>query len=161
MKKILLSFLCVFCLLFCFGCENGNYLRTASFTNITSAGSKNYAFKVVFASDERVDSRYYDIQIKADGEKKIKIGKEFEEKKEVTLSEKWASLTTLLLDEPSTETFTKGSEAVTLVYIFNVQEKTNITVRVVVGGVEENSSGKGQIITSPEEASDEFVIKAE
>ena len=160
MKKLFsLAFIFIsFCTLFA-GCEGGNLLRTASFSNITMAGSQDYTIKISFAEDERVDNRYYDIQIKADGAKKIKIGKEFEKKKEAQLSESWQSLTTLLLDEANTETFVKGSEAVTVIYIFNTEEESKITFRVVVGGIEDNASGTGKIITSPEDCSDEFVVK--
>ena len=159
MKKILsLILLPFFCLLLT-ACESGNILRTASFTDITSAGSEDYSFKVTFAEDERVDEKYYDLQIKADGEKKISIGKEFEEKKEVLLSDNWQSLTTLLLDEPNTETFIKGKDILTLVYIFNAEEQTKVILRAVVGGTTENASKTGKIITNPEQASSEFVMQ--
>lgn len=159
MRKILSLILISFCCLVFVGCESGNTLRTASFTNITMAGSDDYTFRITFSEDERVDERYYDIQIKADGEKKISIGKEFEDKKEIQLSTMWNSLTSLLVEEPNTETFTKGKDAVSLVYIFNAVEKTKVTLRVVVGGIEQNAEGTGQIITSPEDASNEFTIE--
>ena len=82
-----------------------------------------------------------------------------EEKKEIQLLSRWNSLTTLMVNEPNTERFIKGSEIKTLVYIFNAEEKIKVTLRVVVGGIEENAEGKGQIITSPEEVSNEFVIE--
>ena len=159
MKKIFAILLFSICCLGFAGCESGNMLRTASFTNITQAGSEDYTFRITFAEDKRVNDRYYDIQIKADGNKKIKIGREMQEKKEIQLTEKWNSLTTLLASQLNTETFLKGSEATTVVYIFNATEKIKVTLRVVVGGVEENASGTGQIITSPEDASNEFVIE--
>ncbi len=159
MKKILsICFLFLICAITFAGCEEGNSLQTVAFSNITSAGSDDYTVKITFMEDKRVDNKYYDIQIKADGTKKVKIGKEFEEKKEVTLSQEWSSLTTLLLDEPNTETFTKGSDAVMLIYIFNVEEKTKVTFRAVVGGIEDNATKTGQIITSAEACSQEFEI---
>ena len=158
MKKIAIYiFLPILCL-FLSACESGNMLRTASFSEITSAGSEDYTFKVIFSEDERVDEKYYDIQIKADGNKSIVIGKEFEDKKEVSLTENWQSLTTLLLDEPNTETFTKGKDAITLVYIFNAKQPVKITLRAVVGGITDNAYKTGKIITNPEAASNEFVI---
>ena len=161
MKKVLsICFLFLTCMFVFTGCEQGNSLQTVSFSNITSAGSKDYTIKITFADDKRVDNKYYDIQIKADGDKKIRIGKEFSEKKEVVLSNEWKSLTTLLLDEPDTEQFTKGSDAITLIYIFNVEENAKVTFRAVVGGVEDNASKKGKIITSAEECSSEFVVNA-
>ena len=159
MKRFTSIFLFIMCCLLFAGCESGNELKTVTFYNITSAGSDDYTFRVVFAEDKRVDNKYYDLQIKADGNKTISIGQEMQEKKEVQLSNKWASLTTLMLNEPKTETFTKGSDAQTLVYIFNVKEKTKITIRAVVGGVEENDGKTGYIITSPEDCSEEFVIE--
>jgi len=156
----------IFCLiallLFCLtitACENGNELKTVSFSEITSDGSENYAFRVDFVEDKRVDNKYYDLQIKADGNKKIMLGKEYEEKKEVVLTSDWQSLTTLMLNEPNTEIFTMGSEAESIVYVFTSEEKVIITLRAVVGGVEDNAQGTGKIITSPESCSDEFVIK--
>ena len=140
-------------------CENGNTLHTVSFSEITNAGSENYAFRVDFAEDKRVDNKYYDLQIKADGNKKIKIGKEFEEKKEIFLTKDWQSLTTLMLETPDTETFTMGQDAVTIIYIFLAEEKIEITLRAVVGGIENNAKGTGKIITSPESCSEEFKIK--
>jgi len=159
MKKI---FCLIFIFLFCFtitACENGNELKTVSFSDVTSAGSENYAFRIDFAKDDRVDDKYYDIQIKADGNKKIQIGKEYEDKKEVSLSSDWKSLTTLMLEIPNTETFTIGREAVSIVYIFTTSERVVITLRAVVGGIEDNAFGTGKIITSPEVCSNEFVMK--
>lgn len=159
MKKII-SFvlLPIFCLILT-ACESGNTLRTATFSEITSAGSEDYTFKVMFSEDERVDEKYYDLQIKADGNKKIVIGKEFEEKKEIQLTENWQSLTTLLLREPDTETFTKGKDAGSLIYIFNAEEKTKVILRAVVGGITDNANKTGKIITNPEPASAEFEIE--
>jgi len=160
MKKFF-SILSVFLMSLCVlsGCEESNTVKTVAFSNITGAGSKDYTVKVMFIEDERVDNKYYDIQIKADKEIKIKIGKEMEEKKEISINENWNSLTTLLIDTPNTETFTKGSDAVTLVYIFTSQDKAKITFRAVVGGIEENAYGSGYIITSPEACSDELVLE--
>lgn len=160
MKKVLsICCLLLVCLFALAGCESGNILQTVSFSNITSAGSEDYTVKVTFMEDKRVDNKYYDIQIKADGQKKIKIGKEFEDKKEVVLTKEWKSLTSLLLEEPNTEKFTKGSDAIALVYIFNVEEKTKITLRAVVGGIEDNATKTGQIITSAEACSKEFDLE--
>ena len=159
MRKLLsLILLPIFCLILT-GCESGNILRTVSFSEITSAGSDDYTFRVTFSQDERVDEKYYDLQIKADGEKKISIGQEFEEKQEVLLTEEWQSLTSLLLKIPNSETFTKGKEAISLVYIFNAQEKVKVFVRAVVGGITDNAFKTGKIITNPEPASNEFVIE--
>ena len=160
MKKVF-SILSVILISLCVlaGCEASNTVKTVAFSNITSAGSEDYTVRIMFIEDERVDNKYYDIQLKADKPMTIKIGKEMEEKKVIQLSDKWNSLTSLLVDEPNTETFTKGSEAITLVYILTAEAKANITFRAVVGGIEENAFGTGYIITSPEECSDEFVLQ--
>ena len=55
MKKTIaffVFFLCGFCFALC-GCENGNMLRTVTFSEATSAGSDKYVVKVVFAEDKR------------------------------------------------------------------------------------------------------------
>lgn len=160
MKKIL-SLFSIFLMSLCVlaGCESSNTLKTVAFSNVTGAGSEDYTVRVMFLEDKRVDNKYYDIQIKADKDVKIKIGKEMEDKKEIQLTDEWNSLTTLMLDESNTETFTKGSDAVTLVYIFTTEGKAKVTFRGVVGGIEENATKTGYIITSPEECSDEFSVE--
>ena len=159
MKKFVIFFLLILCpCIFLAACEDGNILQTVAFSEISSPGSDNYAFRVDFVEDTRVDNKYYDIQIKANGNKKIRIGKEYDEKKEISLTSDWQSLTTLLLDTPNAETFTMGSEAVSLIYIFTSDESATITLRAVVGGIEDNAFGTGKIITSPEKCSSEFVI---
>lgn len=159
MKKIVYVFcLCVLAGVILSGCEKGNTLVTASFSNITMAGSENNTVKIVFSQDDRVDNRYYDVQIKANKNGKIEACKEFNAKKEVSLTTDWQSMTTLLLDEINTEEFVKGSEAVPIVFIFTTTEPIVITLRVVTGGVEDNASGRGQIITSTEICSKEFSL---
>ena len=160
MKKILCFFVCFLCGL-CIavaGCESENMLRTVSFTNVTGAGSDKHTVKVVFAQDKRVDEKYYDLQIKASGDLTISIGREMEERRVISLNKEWQSLTTLLVSEKDSETFVKGKDAVTLTYIFTSKQVGSVVFRAVVGGVEKNASGKGQIITSPEVCSNEFVV---
>ncbi len=161
MKKFIAFFaffLCGFCFALA-GCENGNMLRTVSFSDVTSAGSDKYTVKAVFAQDKRVDDKYYDLQIKASGDLTISIGEEMQERKVVSLRSEWQSLTTLLLDEKDREMFVKGEDAVMKTYIFSSKQTGAVTFRAVVGGVEENASGKGQIITSPEVCSNEFSVE--
>lgn len=160
MKKTIaffVFFLCGFCFALC-GCENGNMLRTVTFSEATSAGSDKYVVKVVFAEDKRVDDKFYDLQVRANGDLTISIGKEMQEKKVVSIDKEWQSLTTLLLDEKDTERFVKGADAVMTTYIFSSKQTGTVVFRAVVGGVEENASGKGQIITSPEVCSNEFCV---
>ena len=161
MKKIfafLVFFLCGFCIALA-GCESGNMLRTVSFYEITGAGSEKYTVKVVYAQDKRVDDKYYDLQIKASGDLTILLGKENDEKKTISLNKEWQSLTSLLAKEEGSETFVKGKDAVCDVYIFTSKQTGTVTFRAVVGGVEENASKKGQIITSPEVCSNEFSVE--
>lgn len=161
MKKLIcffVCFLCGFCVALA-GCESGNMLRTVSFTDATGAGSEKYTIKVVFAQDERVDDKYYDIQIKAGGDLTISLGEEMKERKTMSLSSEWQSLTTLLVEEENTEEFVKGEEAVMKTYIFTSKQVGSVTFRAVVGGIEENASGKGYIITSAEVCSNEFNVE--
>ena len=159
MRKFLSLLFVLFIPFILTSCEGGNELRTVAFVDMTNAGSEEYAVKVLFSDDKRVDNKYYDIQIKADGRKTISIGREFESKKDIMLTNDWQSLTTLMLDEPNTEILTVGSDAETIVFVLNSREKVSIAWRAVVGGIEDNAFGTGKIITSPESCSDEFVLK--
>lgn len=163
-KKIALFGGVAACILGITGCENSNDLRLASFSNITAAGSTDYAIRISFAEDERVDEKFYDVQLKATKAGQLVFWKEGEEKKTLTIDEDnaWRSLTTLIAvseGKPNTEQFIKYSEALTQTYIFNSNQDNTLLFRVVVGEPEDNAQKTGKILTSTEEVSSVFMLK--
>ena len=106
-----------------------------------------------------------DIYVKCD--KKIDnviVWEEGQEKQSIAFAEKdkWYSMTFLLAmaeNKPNTEQFDKFGEALTQTYIFNSTERIKLTFRVVVGDVEPNVQGTGEVLTGSMNISKEFVLK--
>ena len=76
--------------------------------------------------------------------------------------DEWYSLTNLIAiskNKEGKETFEKFSEATGRTYLFNYDGEIEITFRVVVGDIEENSQGSGQILVGSEPISKQFTLK--
>ncbi len=168
MKKIAKAsfvFMMALCSLFCFtACEEATKIRAASITEITSAGSDNFGIKIVFHDDKRIEEKGVDIQVMSSKKGDVVIWHEGKDKETITFAEndKWYSLTTLFVlaeDRPNTETFEEFGQSLTKTYLFNSEEKINLTFRVIVGDIEPNIHESGQVLTGSMDVSKEFVLK--
>ncbi len=150
-----------------FGCENSTALRTASFTDISISASKNYGVGVKFSEDKRLQEKYVDVQVKSDKViDKMYIWEDNGEKYSLSFNVKdsWKSITTILVEgeeKAGTEQFEKYSEALSRRYLFSSSTPVNLTFRVVVGDVEDNSKGTGKVFVGSEPISDEFTLKVD
>ena len=147
-----------------YACESSTRLRTVYISEITAAGSENYGLKITFAKDSRVDEKYVDIQIKLDKAAELTFWQENDEKLTLQIEDfdEWYSLTSLIAtaqDKAGTEQFEKYSEAAGKTYMFAHDGALEITLRAVVGEVEENSDGTGQILVGSEPVSKQFTLK--
>ncbi len=148
-----------------FGCENATEIKAVSITEITSAGSENYGIKISYQDDKRIEKKGTDIQVKCDRKiDNIVIWHEGQEKKSIAFGEKdrWYSLTTLLAfadNKPNTEKFEEFGQALSKILLFNSKEKIKLTFRVVVGDIEPNVQGSGEVLTGSTEVSNEFILK--
>ena len=149
--------------LFIFGCESTNDIRTAYFSNITSAGSSNNTIRVTLQSDKRVDEKFFDIQVRSNKEVSLQVYEENGTAINISFDDtKWKSLTSLMLEgqgKVGTETYKKYSDVQSQTYIFVSSQESELTFRLVVGEVEENASGKGYILSNSKDVSKEFKIK--
>lgn len=167
MKRLfLLIFPLFLCLAMC-GCESMATIKLASFSNMTSAGSEDYTFKVNFENDKRYEEKYFDIQIMADQDDvEMTYHIEGENALKSTLTEKnvWNSLTSLKTDAvglAGREEFDQLKEAVGQIYIFNVSKPCKLTFRVVVGQLAENVQNTGYVLLNTEPISDDFVLNCD
>ncbi len=166
MKKLsLISLLFAICFIFV-GCENSTQLRTAYISEITSAGSKNYGVRINYAEDKRLKGKGTDVQVKFEKTGKVTIWKEGDDKIEyyVEESDEWYSMTHIFAKEgkdgvQSLDKFEKYEEVIGKTYLFNYDGAMTISIRVVVGDIEENGSNTGEILVGSEAVSDQFKLK--
>lgn len=167
MKKIsliIISLMLAITSICLFACEGATFLECASISEITTAGSRDYAIKVCFYQDKRIEDKYVDIQVKANKMAELSMWEENSEK--ITISfddyDEWRSLTTLISigeGKEGEEEFERFKDIAAKTYIFNSDEPVNLTLRVVVGEVEDNTSGNGQILVGSEVISKQFTLK--
>ena len=153
-----------FSAIFLLSCENSTQLQCATISEITSAGSENYAVRINFLSDSRVEEKYVDVQIKCDKICSLIFWEENQDK--ITLDiddyDEWFSLTALICranDKAGEESFEKFKDITGKTYLFNYDSTLEITLRVVVGDIEENSQGTGQILVGSEPISSQKTLK--
>lgn len=164
-KGVTLALMILICGVSFIACENATEIRAVSINEITAAGSDNYGIRISYQDDKRIEKKGTDIQVKCD--KKIDnviIWHEGQEKKSIAFGEadRWYSLTTLLVNADNkfnTEEFEEFGEALTKTLLFNSQEKIKLTFRVVVGDIEPNIHGSGEVLTGSTVVSNEFVLK--
>lgn len=146
-----------------FGCEYANNIRTASFANITAYGSDKNTVRIAFEKDERVNDKYFDIQVRSSEAVDLNITEELRESLDVQITDtKWNSLATLFVNakgEPNTESFEVYKKVQSKTYIITSEKEVTLTFRVVIGEAEKNSNGMGYILTNSKEVSDEFKLK--
>ena len=165
MKKILSIFLCVcFCFLMV-GCDNQTKVRTAHISDATAALSKVYAIKVVLDTDERMEEKFVDLQIRSSEENQLlTFGEENEEVFEISLPKKdyWYNLT-YLIDRSNgvavVGVYQTYEDFWNKMYIFTSENDVELTFRVVAGQIKTNEQTKEQILVLSEDISDETVIK--
>ena len=149
------------------GCEKAVKIRAATFSDITAAGSENYVVRVSYSEDKRLKGKGSDVQIKFSKTGTIKLGREGQEKfnYEIEDYDEWYSLTHIFNEADTTnvrgDRYEKIEDALTKTYIINSDQKMKITFRVVVGEIEENSTGDGEILVGSQAISDNFVLKIE
>ncbi len=168
MKKLkFLLILPLISLIFLSGCEDDNVIRVATISEITMAGSSDYGVKVRYQDDKRVEDKYYDIQIMTDvDDVGLTIWKERNEKFTIRISERnrWNSLTTIKARAAGLEgkeNFEKLKDAVDESYMFNVDKRVKIFLRVVAGESVDNSQKTGKILANTEQVSKLFTLKCE
>ena len=166
MKKsiIFIVFLLLFTSISLVACENATQIKTATITEITSAGSKNYGVRITFANDSRLEGKNVDVQVKFNKTGNITFWEEHSEKLQFQIDEidEWYSLTGLIAGangEENTEDFEKHNEALTRTYLWNFDGTIQINIRVVAGEKEANSSETGYILVGSEPISDTFTLK--
>lgn len=118
------------------GCETNNQLRVASISNITAVGSEDFAIRINYQEDERLENKEFDVQLKCDtSDVKLTLWKENEQKvtSNITIKERWVSLTSLKADSAGIsgqETFKKLKDAVDESYIFNVSKTCKLILEL-------------------------------
>ena len=158
------AFFLSFSIFFLCSCENSTQLQCATNSEITAVGSKNYAVRINFLNDKRVEEKYVDVQIKCNKTCSLTFWEENKDK--ITLDiddyDEWFSLTTLICEangRAGQESFEKFKDATGKTYLFNYDGNLEITLRVVVGDAENNSTGTGQILVGSEPISDQKTLK--
>jgi len=150
------------------GCEQSTQLRTASFNEITSAGSEDYGIRVSFASDDRLEGKGVDVQVKFNKTGTITMWQENEEKFEYEIleSDEWYSMETIFTikdkkENVNTEKFETHDKVTTKTYLFNYNGEGGIelTFRAVAGDIQENGYKTGQILLDSTPISNQFTLK--
>lgn len=170
MKKTILSLFLIISsvIIFMEGCEQSTKLQTASFSEITAAGSDNYAVRVTFANDKRLDGKGVDVQVKFSKTGSITMWQENQEKfdYEITESDEWYSMTSIFTikgnaENLNTEVYETHDKILTKTYLFKYEGKggMEITLRAVVGDKQQNAYKTGEILVDSEPISDQFTVK--
>ncbi len=161
-------FILIYVLLFCsftfFACEDATTLNCASISEITQAGSENYGVKVNFYNDSRLKGKGVDVQVKFSKLGDITIWEENHDRGIYTIDEidEWQSMTSiiaLLNNSEGQEKFMKFEQASAKTYLFNFDKSIEITMRVVVGDIEDNIENNGEILVGSEPISKQFTLK--
>lgn len=145
-------------------CEKSTQIKAASIREITTSGSDIYGVSISYADDDRLEGKGTDIQIKFNNIGTIKIGKEHQDKFDYKINDydEWYSMTAILAEKDGKqgqEKFEKYEDALTKTYLFQYDGDIKITFRVVIGEIEENSAGTGEILAGSEPISDNFTLK--
>ena len=149
----------------CFiGCEDATQIRCATISEITSVGSKNYAVRISYQEDKRLEDKITDVQIKFSKIGEYTFWEENDTKLQFVITEmdEWYSMTNLIYKargKEGEEKFEKLAEAKTKYYLFNFEGKSEVTLRVVAGQKEDNINRTGEIIVGSEPISSQFVLK--
>lgn len=146
------------------GCENSTKITAAYISESTGAGSENYGVKISYSQDSRLEGKYTDVQVRFSQKGEIVVWKENQEKISYTIADydEWYSLTTIFAQgegEKGEEKFELYDDVKSKSYLFNSETPQEITFRVVVGKIQQNFQGTGQILVGSEPISDHFTLK--
>ena len=165
-RNVILVLLCIVMLgSLLVGCEKSTQINAVSFSEITAAGSKNYAVRVSYSTDKRLEGKGTDVQVKFSKLGKITIWNEGEEKIEYEIKDydEWYSMTKIFADAKDEtrgkEKYEKYEDALTKFYLFNFKGDIKLTFRAVVGDIEDNKDKNGQILVGNDRVSDNFTLK--
>lgn len=164
MKKKVLALAALFCALGMGGCENSTDITAAYITESTSAGSENYGVRITYAEDSRLEGKYTDVQVRFSQKGEIVLWKEGQNKITYNIPDydEWYSLTSIFAQgqgKSGSEQFELYDAVKSKSYLFNSDINQEITFRVVVGKVESNFQGDGQILVGSEPISGHFKLK--
>lgn len=162
--KNIVAFFSIFLMLVLVGCEDSTMIKSAFFTNNTSAGSEVYVVKLTFQQDERLKDKYFDVLVKCDKAVQLSFGEENQEKVVINFEKEnyWESLTNLLSianDKEGEESFIKFEDALAKTYLITSESECTLTFRAVVGDLETNEMQTGSILVGIENISEEFELK--
>lgn len=162
-RKIAFVF-AIICLLGLVGCEDATQIHSATISEITTAGSKNFGVRISYQEDSRLEKKATDVQIKFSKLGKYTFWEENGEKIDFNITEmdEWYSLTSLIYKangKEGKEEFENLKDAKTKFYLFNFDGKSEVTMRVVVGQKEDNINKTGEILVGSEPISSQFVLK--
>lgn len=162
--KVIFALMLVLSCFTMFACEDATQIKTATITEMTAAGSKNYCVHIAFFNDNRLKDKNVDVQVKFNKTGKVTFWEENEDKLTFDIQEvdEWYSLTTLIADaqnKSGSEEFENHNKATARTYLWNYNGRMQINIRVVAGTQEENSEGKGYILVGSEPISDQFTLK--
>lgn len=161
MKRKIYLYLSLFLLTFVMvACENATQITSAYITEITAAGSDNYGVRITFASDSRIEEKGVDVQIKFNKTGEITLWQENQERITYTIeeSDEWYSMATIFAEE-NKERFETYKDAVNRTYLFNSDQPIEVTFRAVVGTIENNLTGEGQVLAESQPVSKQFILK--
>ncbi len=167
MKKFFLSittFVLICCSIVFVGCQENSILQCASFSEVTSSGSDDYAVRVNFYNDKRIEDKYVDIQIKSNKVADVTFWEDNGEKLVISFDDydEWRSLTSLVYFakvQEGEEKFEKFKDAPAKTFMFNFDGDIELTFRAVVGETEENSEQTGEILVGSQPISKQFTLK--
>jgi hypothetical protein len=146
------------------GCETSTNIECAYISEITSAGSQNYAIRITHASDSRLDDKGVDTQVKFSRRGQITIWQEGGEKYNYFVEDydNLYSLTVIFAtfeNKEGQEKFEEKKDATNKTYILSSEQSVDVTFRVVAGDIEQNSQGTGQILVGSEPISKQYKLK--
>ncbi|MBQ8444361.1 MAG: hypothetical protein IJX25_03315 [Clostridia bacterium] len=159
----LLAFICIAMLGFV-GCEKSTDVIASYISESTSAGSENHGVRITYASDSRLKGKAVDTQIKFSKRGEIVLWQEGGEKFTYTIEDydEWYSITVIFAEfqgNEGKEKFEKFDDVLSKSYFFHSQQSQEITFRTVVGDIEQNSAGTGEILVGSEPISNQFTLK--
>ena len=97
-RRSLLIIFILLAMIFMTACENSTQLRCATISEITSAGSDNYAVRITLLNDTRIKDKYVDVQIKFDKASEMFFWEENQDRLTLKIDDydEWYSLTSLI-----------------------------------------------------------------
>ncbi len=142
--KRLLTFSLV-CMMFVFtACSLGENAISVSIYDITSYGSKDYTFSVIYQEEPFYENKGSDIYIKSDIENlKLKIKQEYEDFVTIILTNKnefYSLIKLISAAKDENVKFESYQNVLNSIYIMNSDKDANLFIKAVVGDITESKS---------------------